>query len=278
MTEYGEYASVHLVRRLFLNSASTVDDTLIRAFIQQVSREIDLISGRQFYPTIGSKRFDTPSDTVLNMNDELMTLTSITNGDGSSIDITSVLLLPANAPCYSRIKLPQVVAQWRADSNGESTSAITVTGTWCHAHDKTAGWQQKMTLTAEMTISATSFSAAVDMFHAGDLLRVGDELVSVTSIVSPVAPATTDTVNVERPVNGSVAVGHPIGTAVSLWVPGRDIQMLTAAASVAYYQLRSNPVASSFTLDGVTFETPQDVSEFIRKRLSRLQLVKIGFA
>jgi hypothetical protein len=114
------------------------------------------------------------------------------------------------------------------------------------------------------------------------IIKIDDEYmyVSAVSYASATAtpPTTVDTLTVERAINGSVAVLHVISSLVYIWSAGHDITMLTAAASVGYYNLKSNPLASSFTIDGVSFQTPKDVSEFIRDRLAKLTVLRLGFA
>ena len=282
--EYGEYATVRDTREVYLSSTKTVDDALILSFIRQVSRDIDRISRRVFYPVLETRYFNTPAYGCydLQLNADLITLNSVTNGNGDALDITKLVLAPTNSLTKTRIRLLPNISNWKNGSNGFSDNAISVNGVWGNVYDRTAGWQWRFTLTAQLAINGTTFDATPGIFSTGMLLKIDTEFVYVTALTPANAaaiPATTvDTVTIERAVNGTTAAVHVITSLVYIWYAGYDIKMLTSAAAVAYYQLKSNPLASSYSVDGVNYQTPKDVGEFIRERLSKLTLLRMGMA
>lgn len=292
MTIYGEYTTVHFARTMYLSSSQAGDDNLILAFIRQASREIDRVSGRKFFPVLETRKFDTPrgDDNTLYLDAELLELKSITNGDGSSIAITDVLLLGNNEATKNKMLLLPTAGVWQTAS-GYANQAISITGVWAYLHDPTAGWLYASVVSEDgILIGATSFESAVDIFKRGDLLKIDNEFlyvvsaVSTTTVTPPVPPetestsVTVDVVTIVRGVNGTVAAAHDADAEIHMWNPGFDIQMLAALAAISYYNLRSNPLVSSYTADGVTFYTPKDILKFIKDRLSNLMLVRIGLA
>jgi hypothetical protein len=283
MNTYGEYATVQDTRAVYLSSAKVKDDALILSFIRQVSIDIDNISHRNFYPVYETRYYNTPGygKFDLEFNGDLISLTGVINGNGDVLLPAQFKILEYNALTKHRLRLLPTVDTWKNSSvTGYSDGAVAVTGIWGTIHDRTAGWQWKFILATGLTGSSSSFSATPGIFFSGMIIGIDDELLYVTSIVpaDPAAtpPTTIDTVNIERAINGSVAAVHALGAAVGIWSPGQDIKMLTAAASVAYYNLKSNPLASSYTVDGVTFTTPKDVAKFIDERLRLQSLIRTG--
>lgn len=278
MTIYGEYTTVYNTRKLYLSSNQTTDDELILQFIRQVSREIDRLSGRYFYPVVATRKYDVPSNggTDVHLDAEIFELQSITNN--VAIDIAGVLLYGSNELTKNKLRLLNSGGIWQPDSSGSADQAISITGIWTYLFDRTAGWLRSMALSANMLVAATTFPSVANSIRAGQLLKIGTEFLYVTSVAAPVSPATTDTVTCERACNGTVAAAHSTSDVVYAWHPGYDIEMLTSSAAVAYYNLKSNPLVSSYSMDGVTFYTPKDVTQYIKKRLLDLTLVKVGFA
>lgn len=292
MTIHGEYTTVHFARSMYLSSSNTGQDDLLLSFIRQASREIDRVSGKKFFPTVESRKFDAPSDgsNDINLDAELFSLISITNGNGDVLTSSDVILLGNNEITKNKIRLLPTSGVWMPASS-QYEQAITVTGVWTNMYDYTAGWlSTSFETTAELSAAATSFTATVDLFKAGDLLKIDDEILYVVSAVQTEEsiPAedpeeeptvtTVDTVTVERAANGSTAAVHDISSPVCMWNPGYEIQMLTAIAAISYYQLRSNPLTSSYTADGVTIYTPKDITKYIKNKLGDLRLLRIGLA
>jgi hypothetical protein len=277
-TIYGDYSNLRDTREIYLDSAQIGDDTLLLSMIQQASVDIDSISHRRFYPVLETRKFDAPYYSYdLQLNDEILDVDSVINGNGDSLTVSDLVLVPYNTLTHRVIRLLPTISTWINGPSGFPYAAISVTGTWVHAADYTTGWMSIDTLDAGLLVGAASFTASPGVFFAGMILKIDSEFMYVSSVTVAVPPGTTvDTVYITRGINGSVAAGHLITTAVYKWNPGRDITLLAASAAVAYYHLKSNPSGNSYTLDGVTFETPKDVTEFIRTRLVQLNLIRLG--
>ena len=110
-----------------------IDDTVIEAIIEKVSRDIDQESQRTYYARTETHYFDVPEDsqTVLELGDDLLTVTTLTNGDGTVITSSYYTLYPLNAGRYRELKLkPSSGYIWLSDSNGDTDGVISVAGTW----------------------------------------------------------------------------------------------------------------------------------------------------
>ena len=109
-----------------------IDDTVIEAIIEKVSRDIDQEAQRTYYARTETHYFDVPEDsqTVLNLGDDLLTVTTLTNGDGTVITSSYYKLYPLNAGRYRELKLkPSSGYIWLSDSNGDTDGVISVAGT-----------------------------------------------------------------------------------------------------------------------------------------------------
>ena len=124
LAEYKDYASV--------SSTNATDDAVIEDIIEGVSRSIDTVTGRTFYARTETHYYDTPQgrDLVID-DDDLLTITTLTNGDGTVITSTYYKLLPLNKTPKNIIRLTSNSPYlWSLGTNGDSTGAITVLGTW----------------------------------------------------------------------------------------------------------------------------------------------------
>ncbi len=126
---YTTLASYKTYQRI--TSTDPADDTFIEAAIEAASRWIDRESGTQFYASTETRHYDTPSgnSAVLMLDADYASITSITNGDGSTIAGTSYITMPANKTPIWGVQLKQSLGiTWLPDGSGNYAQAITVTG------------------------------------------------------------------------------------------------------------------------------------------------------
>lgn len=153
----GDYATLADVRALLsVESSETGDDTLLETLITRVSRWIDHETGWWFYPKTQTRKFhaiDNVDRRALLLDAPLLTITSITNGDGETVAASSYVLEPANSSPYAAIILKASSGvTWTYQTDPEQ--AISVAGTW--------GW----------TASTPPQSAYVDIRHACAMMAV----------------------------------------------------------------------------------------------------------
>lgn len=114
--------------------ADANDDAVIEDMIEAASRFIDRKSGRTFYARSETRYFDVPADgnRLLKLDDDLLTISTLTNGDGSVLSATiDYSKVPKNIPPYYAIRLKQSSANyWEPDGNGNTEDVITIVGTW----------------------------------------------------------------------------------------------------------------------------------------------------
>lgn|SRR5574341_409007 len=114
------------------------EDTLIGEFLTRAQAMIDKWCGRTFeWPGAAVARtFDSSRDTdglTLFLNDDLIAISSIVNGDGSTITSAQYSPVPTTAP-YRRIRLLNSTGViWRPTAAGDSEGAISITGKWAYS-------------------------------------------------------------------------------------------------------------------------------------------------
>lgn len=114
-------------------STDSTDDNLMADLIESASRYVDRATGRTFYARTETHYFSlpNPADRELLMDDDLLTVTTLTNGDDDTIASTEYNLVPRNYAPYYAIKLKEATTYyWTFDSDGNSEDVISVAGTW----------------------------------------------------------------------------------------------------------------------------------------------------
>lgn len=203
---------------------SSTDDEKLLDYIEWSSRLIETWKGRRYDPRVQKRVYDTPqanssvfgvfdpalseiqSKRVLRLDDDLLELTELLNGD--NVEITDYVLEPANEYPKNRIRLRSSEVFVNSDDGPEQ--AISVTGVWGY-HDR---WNEAWTIldVLDAQLSASADEIIVSGAEIGQLLRLDTEYVLVLDI-----GATTATV--ERGFNGSTATIHVSGTKVELYQP-----------------------------------------------------------
>lgn len=266
---HGDYATVAQVRREYLASDRDARDPLIHSLITSTSREIDAAAERKFYPTIETRQYDTPRGRRLVFDEDLLSATTITNGDGE--EITDYRLYPLNETPKHYAELSGVAPAWSGGALGDSP--IEVEGVWgCH-RDYASAWQPVMALGAQLTTAATTLTAPSGVLSAGHLLKINSEMIYVSDVAVSTA---TDTVTLARAANGSSAAQHTTGAQVYAW-DNPLVSALCCRAVAAYYRLRVNPVGETVTVDGQTFQTPKEIAQWIERQAQTMGLVRIQF-
>lgn len=118
--------------KTYLEITTSDKDTLIGDLIISASREIDVFCQRKFYLTEETRKFDALEDVYKNtlfLDDDLVSVTTITNGDNTEITSSEYLLEPANEEVKWGISIKSNASiSWTWEN--ESKQAISVTGSF----------------------------------------------------------------------------------------------------------------------------------------------------
>lgn len=118
-----------LKRQLGIATWETGDDDLLTALIARAQAAIDDHCRRWFEARTATRYYRNDPrirrGQVLLLDADLLTLTSLINGDGQTIPLDQVWLEPRNEPPYGSLRLKTSYI-WNYNTDGE----VQVTGTW----------------------------------------------------------------------------------------------------------------------------------------------------
>ncbi|MHC4301324.1 MAG: head-tail connector protein [Planctomycetota bacterium] len=129
-----DYCTLAQVREYtnFKNASNTDDDALINDLITRASKRIDTYTGRTFTERTETRLLDAVRDVDgrrLWVDDDLLEITTVTNGDGTAVTASEYVLEPSNeSPKYAIKLLASSSQSWTY--NTDSEQAISVNGKW----------------------------------------------------------------------------------------------------------------------------------------------------
>lgn len=129
------YAEISHIREVG-DISTDVDDGVIRLMLESATAAIDNHTGRTFAASTDSARtFDAERDVdgqVLYLDADLCAITSIVNGDGTTLSASDYTTEPRNRTPYYAIRLLRSSsAAWEYNSTtSDPEDAITITGKW----------------------------------------------------------------------------------------------------------------------------------------------------
>ena len=118
--------------KVLLKITSTTDDALLTILIANAEAQLDRQTHRQFTAATATRKFDAIKDVTgakLWLDEDLISITTLTNGDSNTIANTKYVLLPTNlSPKYAIKLLADSSVYWTYVNNPEE--AISVAGSW----------------------------------------------------------------------------------------------------------------------------------------------------
>lgn len=111
-----------------ITTADVVDDAYIESAIEAASRWIDRESGTRFYTATETRKYNTPIGRLIMLDAHFTAITSVTNGDGTSIAAANFVTLPANSLPLWGVELKSASGVQWLEANGSPQQAISITG------------------------------------------------------------------------------------------------------------------------------------------------------
>ena len=218
-----------------LGLSSGDDDARLLDALQAASAQMERLAGRRFCPHAATlaHTIDPKDPASLLLNDDLLSLTSLTCNDGSSISTSDALLIPGSGQPASIILLVGGSAFTWADTPQQ---AVNVAGTWGWHDDWANAWRGSNDVVKDAALGASNTTITVadaqgvdaeaesPRFQVGQLLKIGDEYLRITAIT--INAGSDDALAVRRGVNGTTAVAHNQNTVIYTYQPPEDVNRL----------------------------------------------------
>lgn len=144
-----------------ITSTDASDDAVLSGLILSTSRGIDAFLFRKFYSRSETHTFDVPDyavpyplslpgyagnthGRVLFLDDDLLSVTTLTNGDSTTIPSTEYNLYPLNEPAKRELRLKASSSySFQSDTSGNNEGVISLAGVWggvAGSPSVTSGW------------------------------------------------------------------------------------------------------------------------------------------
>lgn len=226
-------------------SLSSADVERLQTALRVATAQLEQLTGRRFAPRRATlyHAFDPKHPHELLLDDDLLELTSLTNGDGEAIDYADIEFI-GNGVLHLRNG-----ATFNAGAAGD-VKPIAVAGTWGW-HDR---WSDAWRLSGDVIDEVLSSPGVTTLpvqdadgadpfgntprFRAGQLLRISLEYISLVSINT-----VANTLDVIRSVQGTLVAGHEIGSAIFVYVPPAQIESLIIRWAAWLYKEPENRAA-----------------------------------
>ena len=261
MTTLKAYATLidykaYVTARGQISTTDTTDDAVIEMLLRAASRWFDERTARRFYPYIQTRYFDVPDGRVLNLDEDLLEVITLVNGDGVTIPSTEYALRPRNESPYWGIRLvDNSTYLWASDGAGDTHDVIAVTGIWGYHTDYANAWATASTLAEALDTSETGIDVASGTLYAvGDTIRFDNEFGYVSTIA-------TNTLTSTRGESGSTAATHDSGATVRVWQPMDNLKEAVLETAMQAYKRRfgqSGNINQTVTAAGVVL-IPKDI-------------------
>ena len=215
MNEYVTYATV----KEYLNITGTGDDDLLVSICTRASRIWDRLCRREFFETLATHRFDFQEGYLLMLYDvDLLSVTTLTNGDGNTIANTGYWLYPLHFFPKRWIELDQSGGDIFTYSTTPQR-CIQVDGLWGYHADYDNAWASSGDTVQDdpLTAAATTLNVSDGTkFAVQQIIKVDSEQLYITAI-------SDNALTVARGRNGTTAAAHDADTAITIWQPDADI-------------------------------------------------------
>ena len=296
------YCTLHQVR-LYIKSGSTEtsDDELLTVFINQVVRAIDVRCRRRFDIRRETREFDVPQGDIsregilkaehwvnlwnvtaskhlrrLRLDEDLISVVTLTNGDGNTIASTEYVLLRENRyPKYAIQLNESSNYTWQPDANGNRKQVIDADCLWGFHDRPDDAWVDSLDTVRNDPLTAAGTSLTVvnadgiagdavpTRFQVGNMIRIEDEYVFVLEVNT-----TTDVLTITRGYNGTTAAEHAQSTSIEIYRPMDNIVLATIRGVVWRYRQKDVDVFDKTQILGtgaiiIPSNLPADVLELL---------------
>jgi hypothetical protein len=241
--------------RLGLAAADTAEDARLLTALQTATAHIERATGRRFAPRQATLQHTVRYPTELLLDDDLLELTTLANGDGTTIPLNTVICLPDDAPTGGLLLIAGSSFIW----SQTPTQSISVSGIWGWHNRWNTAWrnsadtvQNNPLSSGASTLTVTDADGAdseleTPRFQVGHLLKIENEYLRVLAVNTA-----TNVLTVLRGVNGTTAAAHALNTAIYTYQPPLDVAAISLRLAVALYREPDTATATAAILDSLS--------------------------
>lgn len=296
------YATLHQVRSyLGMAVTETADDGKLRDFIVRSVKSIDKRCRRRFDVRRATLSFDYPlkrrermgvysvedfvyqmnmvadwSNSRLKLDDDLLEVLTLTNGDDVEIDSDDYVLDPRRT--YPKLSISLKSSSgvtWQHGDNGAVREVIDLDGYWGHNPDYDEAFVDSLDTVEDNPLSNSATELTVNdadgdagdytavRFQAGHMIKIEDEFCFVRGV-----NATTNKLTVARGFHGTDGAEHAQDTIIYVYRPWGDIVMACDRLVAWRYRQKDADVFDKINIIGTGIQIspsamPPDVLELL---------------
>ncbi|MEO8609955.1 MAG: hypothetical protein ABI690_18825 [Chloroflexota bacterium] len=240
--------------RLGLVAAETSDDSRLIAALQAAAYQVERAAGRRFAPRKAALQHTITRPTELLLDDDLLELSTLANGDGTTVPLNNVVLLPDDAPAGGLLLTAGSSFIWTQTP----IQAVTVTGIWGWHERWATAWRDSSDTVQNNPLSSSATSITVvdadglditgetPRFQVGHLLKIESEYLRVLTVNTA-----TNVLTVLRGVNGTTAASHALNTPIYTYQPAPDIAAIALTHAAHLYREPDAAAAAAAILDSL---------------------------
>jgi hypothetical protein len=232
--------------------------------LESASRLVESLTHRVFYPWTGTRYFDYPGDQLSRAyriwfgQFDLLSVTSITNGDASTVTVGNVFLNPQDGPPYTSVEVN--LATTSAFAAGSTWQrAVAVTGVWGYSNDQTPAG----TLAEDVDGTETGIDVSdSSLVGVGSLITVGSERMAVTG-KSQLTTGTTlagDLTASAANVAVTVASGAAVNVGERIRIDSETMQVVDKASNTLTVQRAVDGSVLAAHTTGATVYAPRTLT------------------
>jgi len=223
-----------------------------------------------------SKRYIDRNSMVINLfkDTELLAVTSITNGDNSSVAASKYYLEPANSYPKHRIAMKESSGlRWRENtSNNEWRQAITIVGIFGYVPHYSNAWPDSgadINEGGQLSASDTTLTVTDGtVFSVGDYIKIDNEILFISAI-------STNDLTVKRGKLGTSAATHEDSTDIYIFEQKHDLE-LSATEWAAYLYKTKDKIGDEIITFANGVQAPRGLSPMVVSAVGKNRKVTFG--
>lgn len=259
------------------STVNATDDLRLTQYAERASAMIAQFCGRVFLPFVQTRTYDVDTPPVhgarLELDADLLEVTTLTNGDSSTITSGQYRLITPNLYPKTAIELlPSSGQVWTYSTDWQG--AISVAGVWGYHESYGQAWVDSGDTVGDNPLSSSATEITVTdadgydtryhtpRFQVGHIVKIESEYIRVVAVNT-----STNKLTVKRAQLGTTAAAHAQATAIYTFAVMDNVQQACLSLAVWLYRSRTSEGDKIQFLDGtsvITNVAPSHIAQTLR--------------